>query len=179
MKRLCYFFLLFSLPLFLSLQCFAAKYTADMPSYVPYSGGAYFEIVDKNLGTVTCLFPIEFKDNTFGFNDSGSGTPSNIVNLTNSTINGVLITSNGTQYTCRASRFSEVEYRLTSSSSYTTIRPVLAGMNVSNIDFVTDDQLYANEGYFNYKNVLLVCAVFCALCEAGSLAANLLRRGYR
>lgn len=155
---------------------FAADYNTSLPSYVPYSGGAFFEVFDSALGKVTCIFPVDFLDGTFGFNSSGT----NIYNLTNSTINGYVITSNGNVYTARATRFNYVEYRLsTTTSTYTPINPDMSTLKSSNINFITSDAELYNDSYFNHDNFYMVVLVMLLVCEAANVLTSLFRKGYR
>lgn len=155
---------------------FAADYDTSLPSYVPYSGGAFFEVFDSNLGEVTCIFPIDFQNNTFGFNSSGS----NIYNLTNSTVNGYVITSNGAIYTARASRFNYVEYRLsTVTGTYTGLSPDMSTLTATNLNFITDDADFYNDSYFNKDNYIMALLTILCICEASNVLISLFRRGYR
>lgn len=155
---------------------FAADYDMLIPSYVPYSGGAFFEVYDSNLGKVSCVFPLDFQNGTFGFN--GSGT--NIYNLTNSTINGYVVTSNGTVYTARAQRLSYVEYRLsTTTSTYTALSPDMTTLKASNINFVTDNPELYNDSYFNRDNYIVTMLTLLAVFEGAGVLIALLRRGHK
>lgn len=170
--------LLFVPVFFISTQ--AAKYTDEYPTYIPYSGGAYFEIFDSRLGTCSAVFPIEFKDRAFGFIRNSNGSVTNIVNVTNSTINGNVITSSGQVYVCRASRFSGIEYRLSNTSgTYTSLSPDMSSLSNTNISFVTDDIDYYNENSIDKDKYIMVILTLIALSEFLGLCTNLLRRGYR
>ncbi len=177
MKR----FLLLLLSLCLMLSCFtfatfAADYNTTMPSYVPYSGGAFFEVFDSTLGKVTCIFPIDFQNGAFGFNNSGT----NIYNLTNSTINGYIVTSGGAVYTARANRFTYVEYRTSSTvSTYTALNPDMSTLTSTNINFITDDPELYNDSYFDKDNLIIALLSILCICEASNVLISLFRRGYR
>lgn len=154
----------------------AADYETSLPSYVPYSGGAFFEVFDSALGKVTCIFPVDFLDGTFGFNSSGT----NIYNLTNSTVNGYVVTSGGTVYTARVNRFSYVEYRLnTTTSTYTALNPDMTTLKSSNINFITSDAELYNDSYFNRDNFVIAILVLLCVCECSNVLISLFRRGYR
>lgn len=158
------------------LQTFAIDYDTSMPSYVPYSGGAFFEVFDENLGAVTCVFPLDFQNNTFGFNSAGT----DVYNLTNSTVNGYVVTTSGTVYTARASRLSPVEYRIsTTTGTYTAINPKEGTIKASNINFITDDPALYNDSYFNRDNFIMVLLVILCICEAANVLLSLFRRGRR
>lgn len=134
------------------LPASAKFYKNEPPNYINVSGGAFFEVFDENLGTVTCVFPAEFKDDTFGFALSRNGVPTNIVNVSNTTVNGTLFTSDGAQYTARVSRFSPVEYRpVNGSGNYITLKPVIEGMENTNINFMIDDPDYFNSSSFDFE----------------------------
>lgn len=170
---------LFSLQLMLScllLPTSAISYNTELPSYVPYSGGAFFEVFDENLGTVACVFPVDFQNNTFGFNSAGT----HVYNLTNSTVNGYVVTTDGSIYTARASRLSVVEYRVsTVSGTYTAIDAKKGSMLASNINFITDDPALYNDSYFNRDNFIIVLLVILCICEASNVLLSLFRRGHR
>ncbi len=154
----------------------AADYNTTIPSYVPYSGGAFFEVFDSNLGKVTCIFPIDFQNNTFGFDSSGS----NIYNLTNSTINGYVITSGGAIYTARATRFNYVEYRVsTTTGTYIGLSPDMSTLTATNLNFITDDSELYNDSYFNKDNYIMALLTILCICEASNVLISLFRRGYR
>lgn len=96
---------------FLVTPCFAMTYNNDFPDYVPYAGGAYIEVESSSFQKCTLVFPINSQKNSISFLGSSN---SDIVNITNSTINGYLYTSTGTQYTFRMASLSGVEYRTNS-----------------------------------------------------------------
>lgn len=178
-KILLTFFLITTI---LIMTCFSASavFTAEIPDYVNYSGGAWFETFNSAVGRCTVIFPLEFKDNCFGFSLSSSGLPSDIVNFTNSTVYGLVITSDGTEYSCRVSRFSEIEYQTNSSySSYAYLYPDVTSLSNSNMLFITDDVNYINDTVPSYDKYYLVIFAFIGFCEFFSLCSNLLRRGRR
>lgn len=155
-------------------------FTSDLPKYVNYSGGAWFEAFDSSLGRCTVVFPLEFKDNCFGFKLSASGIPVDIINVTNTTVYGTVITSNGTQYSCRASRFSGIEYQTTSAyNQYVELSPDAESLSNSNMLFITEDTNYINDTVPDYDKYFLFIFAFIGLCEFLSLCANLFRRGRR
>lgn len=155
-------------------------FTSNLPKYVNYSGGAWFEVFDSAVGRCTVIFPIEFKDDCFGFELSSVGIPVNIINFTNSTLYGTVITSNGTQYACRASRFSGIEYQTASSyNQYVELIPDAESLSNSNMLFITDDTNYINDTVPDYGKYYLFIFAFIGLCEFLSLCTNLLRRGRR
>lgn len=155
-------------------------FTAEIPDYVDYSGGAWFETFNSALGRCTVIFPLEYKDDCFGFSLSSAGLPDNIINLTNSTLYGVIFTANGTEYSCRASRFNQIEYQTnTSYSSYANLNPDASSLSNSNMLFVTDDVNYINDTVPDYNKYFLFIFAFIGFCEFLSLCTNLLRRGRR
>lgn len=162
--------------------CFmsSAVFTSDIPDYVNLSGGAWFEVYDSSLGRCTVIFPIEFKNNIFGFKLSDSGIPSDIVNFSNSTVYGTVITSGGTEYACRASRFSTIEYQTTSSyNQYVSLNPDVISLGNSNMLFLTDDENYINDTVPDYEKYILFILTFIGFCEFISVCSNLVRRGRR
>lgn len=185
MKKITIFFLIFVF----SLSCLASSasaadaeytFTDDLPKYVRYSGGAWFEVFDSALGRCTVIFPVEFKNNKFGFKLSSSGVPIDIINFTNSTINGLVITSDGTQYNCRAQRFSYIEYQTSGNyNQYVTLSPSTESLSNSNMLFLTDDINYINDTIPDYEKYYLFIFAFIGFCEFLSLCSNLLRRGSR
>lgn len=87
---------------------YAAEYGYEYPDYVPVSGGAYIE-AESSLGTVTLVFPIDYKDGTFGFIDSGVAS---VCNLTRNTVYGYVYTRNNQSYEVRAAYGELIEYQL-------------------------------------------------------------------
>lgn len=105
---------------FLIINCalfttaYAAEYGYEYPDYVPVSGGAYIE-AQSSLGTVTLVFPIDYKDGYFGFVDSGTAS---VGNLSNNTIYGTLYTRSGASYSIRAAYGELIEYQTNSGYPY-------------------------------------------------------------
>lgn len=159
----------------------AASFTAEMPRYTNITGGAFFEVLDSAVGACTVIIPIEFKDNYLAFVLSGDDIPFVIVNVSNSTINGVVITPDGRQYTCRATRFSWFEYQDTSSpyNQWLDLNPEVTTMSNSNIFFLTENPLYYNNTVLDYNKIQLAfsCLIFMVLIL--DLFVNLLRKGRR
>lgn len=181
MKKVLLTFLLITVILISICFSASATFTSEMPDYVNYSGGAWFEIYDSVVGRCTVIFPLEFKDNIFGFSLSDTGLPSDIVNFSNSTIYGLVITSNGLEYSCRCSRFSTIEVQTSTSSysNYVTLNPDVVSLANSNMLFITDDTNYINDTVPDYGKFEIVMLAFIALCSFFSLCTNLLRRGRR
>ena len=160
----------------------AVKYTDNWPNYVKISGGAYFEVFDTNLGQVTCVFPVEFKDGCFGFTLSDAGLPVNFVNVSNTTAYGYLYTSGGKKYSCRASRQDVIEYYLddnTYSSKYVDLSPTIAGMTNTNINFLTSDEDYYNESFFDKDKLIVSLLVASVVIKLFVLLAQLFGKGKR
>ncbi len=158
-----------------------ASFTADLPDYVSISGGAWFEVYSSDLGSCTIVFPFEFKEYCLAFSVSGSGLPVDIINVTNSTIYGLVFTSNGTQYNCRANRFSTIQYQ-DESTTYNQWRDLnvdVVGMDNSNIQFITDDFLYYNDTVIDYNKVNLALSCVIAIVLIINLFVSLLRKGRR
>lgn len=93
----------------LPVTAFAAEYGNDYPTYVKYSGGAYIE-VHSAIGRGTIVLQNSYKTNTIGF----TGDNYYLCNLSNSTITGRFVHSNGTVYTCRFSAFEAPQYQTNS-----------------------------------------------------------------
>ena len=78
MKKIISIFAVVLVFVFSALPCFAVEYSTDFPSYVPISGGAFFE-VKSSLGQITFVCPNNFKNGYFGF--SGNGNNSKIIDI--------------------------------------------------------------------------------------------------
>lgn len=176
--------IIFTILFIFVIFCFpasAAGFTNDLPDYVNFSGGAWFEVYDSVVGRCTVVFPVEFKNNIFGFKLSSSGLPADIINFSNTTIYGYVFTSSGKEYNCRASRFSSIEVQ-TSTSSYSTyenLSPSALSLNNSNMQFITDDINYFNDSVADYDKFQNVLLTVIALSSFFSLCSNLLRKGRR
>lgn len=90
----------------LPVTAFAAEYGNDYPTYVKYSGGAYIE-VQSAIGRGTIVLQDSYKSGFIGF----TGNNYYLCNLSNSTITGRFILTNGTVYTCRFSAFEAPQYQ--------------------------------------------------------------------
>lgn len=88
------------------LTAFGAEYGKDYPSYVKYSGGAYIE-VQSAIGRGTIVLQDSYKSGFIGF----TGDKYYLCNLSNSTLTGRFILTNGTEYTCRFSAFEAPQYQ--------------------------------------------------------------------
>lgn len=88
------------------LTAFAAEYGEDYPSYVKYSGGAYIE-VQSSIGRGTIVLQNSYKSGFIGF----TGDNYYLCNLSNSTLTGRFVLTNGTEYTCRFSAFEAPQYQ--------------------------------------------------------------------
>ena len=89
----------------LPVTAFAEEYGNEYPTYVKYSGGAYIE-VQSAIGRGTIVLQDSYKSGYIGF----TGDKYYLCNLSNSTITGRFILSNGTEYTCRFSPFEAPQY---------------------------------------------------------------------
>lgn len=180
-KRICSVFAALIFVCVFSLSASAKYYTDDLPSYVSISGGAYFEVYDTNLGKqVTVVFPIEFKDDHFGFSLSGSSVASNIVNVTNSTVYGVVYTSDGEKYSCRASRQDVIEYSYEYSTGryeYRDLSPKMSTLTNSNMQFLTDNKDLYNQSFVDYEKVVAFLLLSLVLLQLVSLFVLALRKG--
>ena len=97
-------------------SAYAVEYSTEYPAYLEQSSGSYIE-VESNLGRCAMIFPLQYKENTFGFHGSGN----NVMNLTSSTLSGIVRLQNGTEYNIRAMRFNTFEYQQTTGYSSTYI----------------------------------------------------------
>lgn len=89
----------------LPVTAFGAEYGNEYPTYVKYSGGAYIE-VQSAIGRGTIVLQDSYKNGFIGF----TGDKYYLCNLSNSTITGRFILSNGTEYNCRFSAFEAPQY---------------------------------------------------------------------
>lgn len=181
MKKICVLFSVLILCISVVVPATAAKYTDDLPSYVKISGGAYFEVFDSNLGQITCVFPVEFKDNSFCFSLSAANLPVNFVNVTNTIVYGYLYTSSGKKYSCRASRQDVIEYNMNDSgySNYVDLDPVIAGMTNTNMSFLTEDVDYYNENSLDSEKYMRFMVAALVVLQLLSVLILLFGKGKR
>lgn len=90
----------------LPVTAFGADYGNEYPTYVKYSGGAYIE-VQSTIGRGTIVLQDSYKSGFIGF----TGNNYYLCNLSNSTITGRFILTNGTVYNCRFSAFEAPQYQ--------------------------------------------------------------------
>lgn len=158
-----------------------ADFTAEMPRYTNITGGAWFEVLDSAIGACTVVVPIEFKDNCLAFVLSDNDIPFTIVNVSNSTINGTVITPDGQQYSCRATRFSWFQYQDTTSSysQWLDLNPEVETMSNSNMFFLTDNPLFYNNTVLDYDKIQLAFSGVICIVLILNLFVSLLRKGRR
>lgn len=149
------FMLIFSV-----VPCFAVEYGTEFPSYVTYSGGAYFE-VKSTLGQIAFVCPNTYKSGYFGFIGSGN----NICNLSNSTVSGYIYTTSGTSYSARFSSLGTLQYRTDSSSYYEWQDITITEILNTNVTFVdekgdrqTDNYFLDKEDIFLYSLLFVIVA---------------------
>lgn len=174
MKKIISIFAVSLVLVFSVLPCFAVEYSTDFPSYVPISGGAFFE-VKSSLGQITFVCPNNFKNGYFGF----SGNGNNICNISNSTVSGYIFTSSGSSYQARFTALGTLEYR-TSSGSYYEYRDVtITEILNTNVTFIDDKGDRQTDNYFLSKeNIFLYTLLFvCASCSVLGLFFSRKRRG--
>lgn len=87
------------------LTASAQEYGNEYPTYVDFSGGAYIEI-QSTIGRGTIIVQDTYKIGYIGF----YGADADLCNLSNSTITGRLVLTNGTTYNCRFQSFSIPQY---------------------------------------------------------------------
>lgn len=174
MKKIISIFAVVFVLVFSALPCFAVEYSTDFPSYVPISGGAFFE-VKSSLGQITFVCPNNFKNGYFGF----SGNGNNICNISNSTVSGYIFTASGNSYQARFTALGTLEYR-TSSGSYYEYRDVtITEILNTNVTFIDDKGDRQTDNYFLSKeNIFLYSLLFViASCSVLSLFFSRKRRG--
>ena len=174
MKKIISFFAVVLVLIFSALPCFAVEYSTKFPSYVPISGGAFFE-VKSSLGQITFVCPNNFKNGYFGF----SGNGNNICNISNSTVSGYIFTASGNSYQARFTALGTLEYR-TSSGSYYEYRDVtITEILNTNVTFIDDKGDRQTDNYFLSKeNIFLYTLLFvCASCSVLGLFFSRKRRG--
>lgn len=174
MKKIISIFAVLLVLVFSALPCFAVEYSTDFPSYVPISGGAFFE-VKSSLGQITFVCPNNFKNGYFGFSGSGN----NICNISNSTVSGYIFTASGNSYQARFTALGTLEYR-TSSGSYYEYRDVtITEILNTNVTFIDDKGDRQTDNYFLSKeNIFLYTLLFvCASCSVLGLFFSRKRRG--
>ena len=174
MKKIISIFAVLLVLVFSALPCFAVEYSTKFPSYVPISGGAFFE-VKSSLGQITFVCPNNFKIGYFGF----SGNGNNICNISNSTVSGYIFTSSGNTYQARFTALGTLEYR-TSSGSYYEYRDVtITEILNTNVTFIDDKGDRQTDNYFLSKeNIFLYTLLLvCASCSVLGLFFSRKRRG--
>lgn len=174
MKKIISIFVVLLVFVFSVLPCFAVEYSTDFPSYVPISGGAFFE-VKSSLGQITFVCPNNFKNGYFGF----SGNGNNICNISNSTVSGYIYTTSGNSYQARFTSLGNLEYR-TSSGSYYEYRDVtITEILNTNVTFTDDKGDRQTDNYFLSKEdiFLYTLLLVCASCSVLGLFFSRKRRG--
>ena len=174
MKKIISIFAVVLVLVFSALPCFAVEYSTKFPSYVPISGGAFFE-VKSSLGQITFVCPNNFKNGYFGF----SGNGNNICNISNSTVSGYIYTASGNSYQARFTALGTLEYR-TSSGSYYEYRDVtITEILNTNVTFIDDKGDRQTDNYFLSKeNIFLYSLLFViASCSVLGLFFSRKRRG--
>lgn len=174
MKKIISIFSVLLFLVFSALPCFAVEYSTDFPSYVPISGGAFFE-VKSSLGQITFICPNTYKNNYFGF----SGNGNNICNISNSTVSGYIYTTSGTSYQARFTSLGNLEYRTSTSSYYEYKEVTITEILNTNVTFVDDKGDRQTDNYFLSKeNIFLYTLLLvCASCSVLSLFFSRKRRG--
>lgn len=174
MKKIISIFAVVLVFVFSALPCFAVEYSTEFPSYVPISGGAFFE-VKSSLGQITFVCPNNFKNGYFGF----SGNGNNICNISNSTVSGYIYTASGNSYQARFTALGTLEYR-TSSGSYYEYRDVtITEILNTNVTFIDDKGDRQTDNYFLSKEdiFLYTLLLVCASCSVLGLFFSRKRRG--
>ena len=143
-----------------------AVYSTEFPSYIPLSGGAYFETNVASLGQVSAVFPLQYKNDTFGF----TGTGNNICNLTNSTVSGYLYRTNGTTYSCRFTRQGTLEYQATATATWTALSTsAISNTNIQFVDQTVRDRQTDNYDISRNDRLLRITLPFVAILMLGGI----------
>lgn len=174
MKKIISIFVVVLVLVFSALPCFAVEYSTKFPSYVPISGGAFFE-VKSTLGQITFVCPNNFKNGYFGF----SGNGNNICNISNSTVSGYIYTSSGNSYQARFTALGNLEYRTSSGSYYEYKDVTITDILNTNVTFIDDKGDRQTDNYFLSKeNIFMYSLLFViASCSVLSLFFSRKRRG--
>lgn len=174
MKKIILIFSVVLVFVFSALPCFAVEYSTEFPSYVPISGGAFFE-VKSSLGQIAFVCPNNFKSGYFGF----SGNGNNICNISNSTVSGYIFTSSGISYQARFTALGTLEYRTNSGSYYEYKDITITEILNTNVTFIDDKGDRQTDNYFLSKeNIFLYSLLFViASCSVLSLFFSRKRRG--
>lgn len=174
MKKIISIFAVVLVLVFSALPCFAVEYSTDFPSYVPISGGAFFE-VKSSLGQITFVCPNNFKNGYFGFTGNGN----NICNISNSTVSGYIFTSSGKSYQARFTALGTLEYRTSSGSYYEYLDVTITEILNTNVTFIDDKGDRQTDNYFLSKeDIFLYTILFvCASCSVLGLFFSRKRRG--
>ena len=169
MKRFLAFLGVFVFAVF-PLSVFAQDYSIAVPSYVPYSSGCFFEVEAENE-RFTCVLPVTYIRDTFGFFGSGY----NICNLTDSTVSGVAYSSSTfdfysspTQVDCRFQSWSTLELRVPyrSTGGYTSYQWESFSINeifASNAAFMDEvGDRYTESGVYTLTEKILILGLALA-----------------
>lgn len=124
------------------------------PANAPYKGGYWLTGTVNTLGVVNVYFP-----NNVGWCVDSNG---NLFRYTSDTVNGIIVTSNGTRYTFRAPAFSIPQYRATDSSyTYTDFYFKPTGGNVVVHD--TFEPVITETQALPYIGIFIVGLIFVAI----------------
>lgn len=116
-------------------------YGNEYPAYSTVSGGAWVEC-NTILGRGVLIIPVDYLNQSLGFTGSGY----KLLNCMNSTINGIFICQNGTQYTVRATRFNYIEYVSSTGGGGTTYSDLnISTIYNTNMEFVDYTELGRGE----------------------------------
>lgn len=119
------------LSLLVPLTAYCADYGQDFPTYIPYSGGAYCEVL-STLGRGSIIVQDTYKTGYFGFSGSGYS----LCNLSNVSITGKYIAQNGSEYSCRFSSFSTAQYYYESGTTREWRDLNITSIYNTNIEFI-------------------------------------------
>lgn len=146
-RKIIVFFITFVCMVILPVSAYAQDYGTDYPAYIEYSGGAYIE-VQSTLGRGTFVLQDTYKSGFIGF----YGSAYNICNLSNSTINGKFVASDGDIYDVRFSSFSIPQYYYTSGVTREWRNIYVTEIYNTNCEFIDNTELERDNllDVFNY-----------------------------
>lgn len=154
----------------LAFQGMCSDLSSALPDYLNHSSGSFVEC-ETNLGKGVFVLPISTFENTIGFTRSG-----NLYNISNSTVSGLFITSNGTEYNVRAQSLNCFQYQSDNTSwggTYIdiTVESVLS-TNINIYDYFGENDI-VHYSFSNFELIVVSMLVFIGFCCFFSFIRNL------